>query len=136
MEEETGRNWSSEKPKRNDAYNKVVRAGKRTYFLDVRTTPEEEFFVVITESKKCIDEDGRFFYEKHKIYVYPEDLEALSNGLNHVVNFFKGKKNKNQFFTKHFKESLSSVNQNVELLEEPQLEESFAGADLEHVENQ
>jgi hypothetical protein len=135
MEEETGRNWKSEKPKKNDAYSKVVKAGKRAYFFDVRTTtPENELYIVITESKKCTDSEGHFFYERHKIFLYPEDIEPFSNGLSEVMGFVKNKK---QLFTKHYhKKEDSPVTDNFDMYI-PQLEESYSAVetDFQGIEN-
>jgi hypothetical protein len=128
MEEETGRDWKSEKPNKNDAYSKVVKAGKRAYFFDVKaTTPGNELYVVITESKKCTDSEGHFFYERHKIFLYPEDIEMFSNGLSEVMNFVKNKK---QLFTKHYQKDFPQVNDNLNGYV-PQLEESFSVVDAE-----
>ncbi len=55
---------------REDVYSKVVRAGKRTYFFDVRSTRGNDLFLTITESKKRLHEDGGTSYEKHKIFLY------------------------------------------------------------------
>ena len=53
-----------------DIYSKVVRAGKRTYFFDVKATRRNDFYLTITESKKRIGRDGKFYFEKHKIFLY------------------------------------------------------------------
>jgi hypothetical protein len=72
---------------RDEIYSAKVKAGKRTYFFDVKSTRSNDFYVTITESKKRFREDG-FTYEKHKIFLYKEDfnkfLEALTNTVNHV----------------------------------------------------
>ena len=72
---------------RGDIFAKAVRAGKRTYFFDVKATRGNDLFMTITESKKRFKDDG-FTYEKHKIFLYKEDfnkfLEALNNTVNHV----------------------------------------------------
>ncbi len=71
-----------------EIYSKSVRAGKRTYFFDVKATKSDEYYLTITESKKRFNpEDGRFSYEKHKLFLYKEDFEKFSDGLNDVVNF-------------------------------------------------
>lgn len=82
-----------EKKDRNDRdeiYSKAVRAGKRTYFFDVKTTRTEEKYLTITESKrKFSNEQGKFFYEKHKIFLYKEDFEKFVNGLTSTLNFIE-----------------------------------------------
>ncbi|PIQ34543.1 MAG: DNA-binding protein [Bacteroidetes bacterium CG18_big_fil_WC_8_21_14_2_50_41_14] len=71
-----------------DYYSKSVRAGKRTYFFDVKATRAKELFVTITESKRRFNEaDGRFTYEKHKIFLYGEDFEKFREGLDAAINF-------------------------------------------------
>lgn len=72
---------------REEIYSKPVRAGKRTYFFDVKSTKGEDLYLTITESKKRFREDGTFFYEKHKIFLYKEDFEKFSEGLNEAVEF-------------------------------------------------
>jgi hypothetical protein len=98
----TKRNWRDKqlKPKlrqvedntdkgRDEIYSERVRAGKRTYFFDVKATKSNDYYLTITESKRRFKEDG-FFYEKHKIFLYKEDfnkfVEALNDTVNHVKN--------------------------------------------------
>lgn len=66
---------------REDVYSKAVRAGKRTYFFDVKSTRGRDLFLTITESKKHTHEDGSATYEKHKIFLYKEDFEKFLDGL-------------------------------------------------------
>jgi hypothetical protein len=72
---------------RDEIYSAKVKAGKRTYFFDVKSTRSNDYYLTITESKKRFKEDG-FTYEKHKIFLYKEDfnkfMEALSGTINHV----------------------------------------------------
>lgn len=74
---------------RDEIYTAKVKAGKRTYFFDVKSTRSNDYYLTITESKKRFKEDG-FTYEKHKIFLYKEDfnkfLEALNSTVNHVKN--------------------------------------------------
>ncbi len=70
---------------REDVYSKVVRAGKRTYFFDVRSTRGNDFFLTITESKKRLHEDGGTSFEKHKIFLYKEDFDKFLDGLHHTL---------------------------------------------------
>ena len=74
---------------RDEIYSEKVKAGKRTYFFDVKSTRSNDYYLTITESKKRFKEDG-FTYEKHKIFLYKEDfnkfLDALTNTVNHVKN--------------------------------------------------
>ncbi len=72
---------------RDEIYSAKVKAGKRTYFFDVKSTRSNDYYLTITESKKRLKDDG-FTYEKHKIFLYKEDfnkfMEALSGTINHV----------------------------------------------------
>ncbi|MDP2114434.1 MAG: DUF3276 family protein [Bacteroidota bacterium] len=72
---------------REEIYSKAVRAGKRTYFFDVKSTRRDEFYLTITESKKRFEQDGNFHFEKHKIFLYKEDFEKFIDGLQEVVSF-------------------------------------------------
>ncbi|HKJ42571.1 MAG TPA: DUF3276 family protein [Sunxiuqinia sp.] len=74
---------------RQEIYSKAVRAGKRTYFFDVKATRKNEYYLTITESKKRYDQDGKFHFEKHKIFLYKEDFEKFSDGLSEVIDFIK-----------------------------------------------
>ena len=76
--------------KRQDIFSKSVRAGKRTYFFDVRETRSGEYFITLTESKKRLNgENGKFFFEKHKLYLYKEDFEKFSEGFNSVLEYIR-----------------------------------------------
>lgn len=70
--------------KNDEIYSKVVRAGKRTYFFDVKATKGNDLYVTLTESKKTFV-DGREGYQKHKIFLYKEDFEKFENGLRDVL---------------------------------------------------
>ncbi|MDX9847605.1 MAG: DUF3276 family protein [Tenuifilaceae bacterium] len=74
---------------RDDIFSKVVRAGKRTYFFDVKATRQNDYYLTITESKKRFGQEGKFFFEKHKIFLYKEDFEKFAEGLAEVVDFIK-----------------------------------------------
>ncbi len=74
---------------RQEIYSKAVRAGKRTYFFDVKSTRKDEYYLTITESKKRFDQDGNYHFEKHKIFLYQEDFEKFSDGLSEVINFIR-----------------------------------------------
>ncbi|MES2268928.1 MAG: DUF3276 family protein [Bacteroidota bacterium] len=71
---------------REEVYSKKIRAGKRTYFFDVKATRSNDYYVTITESKKRL-EDGVFV--KHKIFLYKEDFEKFAEGLKDTVDYIK-----------------------------------------------
>ena len=91
MEEEAGIkeviNGSKEQILQEEIYTKVVRAGKRTYFFDVKATRKEDYYLTITESKKRLGKEGKIFYEKHKIFLYREDFDKFAEGFKEVVDF-------------------------------------------------
>lgn len=74
---------------REEIYSKAVRAGKRTYFFDVKATRNNDYYLTITESKKKFDNDGNQNFEKHKIFLYKEDFEKFSEGLDEIVAYIK-----------------------------------------------
>ena len=75
---------------REELYSQRVRAGKRTYFFDVRTTRGGDYYVTITESKKVFNDDG-FYYQKHKIFLYKEDFNKFSKAFEGTINHIKEK---------------------------------------------
>jgi hypothetical protein len=91
MEEEAGTqeviNGHDEKIIKEEIFTKVVRAGKRTYFFDVKATRNDDYYLTITESKKRLGKEGKVFYEKHKIFLYKEDFEKFSEGLKDAVTY-------------------------------------------------
>ena len=74
---------------RQEIFSKAIRAGKRTYFFDVKSTRSNDLYLTITESKKRFNRDGRYFYEKHKIFLYKEDFEKFTEGLDAAIDFIK-----------------------------------------------
>ena len=75
-----------------EIHSKVLRAGRRTYFFDVRATKADDYYLTITESKKHTNEGGNSFYKKHKIYLYKEDFERFRDILDDVTNFIVSEK--------------------------------------------
>ena len=74
--------------KREDVFSRAVKAGKRTYFFDVKRTKGSELYLTITESKKrCDNAQAKFIYEKHKLFLYKEDFEKFVQGLQDVISF-------------------------------------------------
>ena len=72
-----------------EIYSKVVRAGKRTYFFDVKATRRNDYYLTITESKKRFNRDGKFFYEKHKLFLYKEDFDKFADSLKEVIDYIR-----------------------------------------------
>ena len=70
-----------------DIFSKVMRAGRRTYFFDVRSTKAGDYYLTISESKKFTNEDGTFYFKKHKIYLYKEDFQNFSENLAEMTKY-------------------------------------------------
>jgi hypothetical protein len=81
---------------REEIYANAVRAGKRTYFFDVRKTRGEDYYLTITESKRKYNEDGTFFYQKHKVFLYKEDFEKFSDALTDSIKKIISLKNEHE----------------------------------------
>ena len=69
--------------------SKAVKAGRRTYFFDVRATRGDDYFLTITESRKMQNPDGSFSYDRHKIFLYKEDFDKFMDGMNDVISYIK-----------------------------------------------
>ena len=99
-----------------DIFSKVVRAGRRTYFFDVRSTKAGDYYLTISESKKFTNDDGTFYFKKHKIYLYKEDFENFSNTLGEMTKYIideKGEEVISEIHDKDFK-SKNVQNEDVE----------------------
>jgi len=98
MEDEAGIkeviNGHEEKTVKEEIFTRVVRAGKRTYFFDVKATRKDDYYLTITESKKRLGKEGKVFYEKHKIFLYKEDFEKFTEGLKGAVTYIDNGKDK------------------------------------------
>ena len=75
-----------------EIFSKVLRAGRRTYFFDVRATKAGDYYLTITESKKFTNDDGSFHYKKHKIYLYKEDFASFNEILSEMTDFIINEK--------------------------------------------
>ncbi len=89
MEEGFDKKGENGRNDREDIFSKAVRAGKRTYFFDVKATRRNDYYLTLTESKKRFGRDGQPFFEKHKLFLYKEDFEKFSDGLAEVIEFIK-----------------------------------------------
>lgn len=87
------KNEEQEKQERQEIFSKAVRAGKRTYFFDVKSTRRNDYYLTITESKKRFNKEGRYFFEKHKVFLYKEDFDKFTEGLTEVIEFIKNSNN-------------------------------------------
>lgn len=100
-----------------EIFSQVLRAGRRTYFFDVRSTKANDYYLTITESKKFTHEDGSFHYKKHKIYLYKEDFAEFKEMLNATTDFIikeKGEEVISERHQKDFKKPSNEDNQSTE----------------------
>jgi hypothetical protein len=89
IEEGIGKTEELDNQQKQEIYSKSVRAGKRTYFFDVKATRRNDYYLTITESKKRFGRDGKSFYEKHKIFLYKEDFDKFFEGLTETIEYIK-----------------------------------------------
>lgn len=87
-----------------EIYSKVMRAGRRTYFFDVRETKAGDYYLTITESKKFTNDDGSFHYKKHKIYLYKEDFAEFKESLVEMIDYILDEKGEEVISDRHQKD--------------------------------
>ncbi|APU67235.1 MAG: PUR family DNA/RNA-binding protein [Bacteroidota bacterium] len=87
-----------------EIFSKVLRAGRRTYFFDVRSTRADDYYLTITESKKFTNDDGSFYYKKHKIYLYKEDFDGFREILEEMTNYIINEKGEEVISERHQKD--------------------------------
>ena len=103
-------------------FSKVLRAGRRTYFFDVRATKATDYYLTITESKKFTNDDGSFHYKKHKIYLYKEDFAGFQEILQEMTDFIldeKGEEVISERHQKHFKKESDEQDKEQEVVATP-----------------
>ena len=94
----------SEMLEKEEIFSKVLRAGRRTYFFDVRSTKADDYYITITESNKFTEEDGSFHFKKHKIYLYKEDFSAFSDILEQMTSYVLNHKGEEVISERHQKD--------------------------------
>ncbi|MDO6758792.1 PUR family DNA/RNA-binding protein [Tamlana sp. 2_MG-2023] len=87
-----------------EIFSKVLRAGRRTYFFDVRATKADDYYLTITESKKFTNDDGSFHYKKHKIYIYKEDFSEFKEILTEMTDYIINEKGDEVISERHQKD--------------------------------
>ena len=120
-----------------EIFSKALRAGRRTYFFDVRETKAGDYYLTITESKKFTNEDGSFFYKKHKIYLYKEDFSEFNSSLKEICDFIIKNKGEEVISEKHDKDFDKKKETKVESepteeKDEEAEEKDFADVDFEN----
>lgn len=112
-----------------EIFSKTIRAGKRTYFFDVKSTRNNEYYLTITESKKKFIDDGNFRYEKHKLFLYPEDFEKFSETFNEVIDYI----NENQPAEMYSEDKESEEDSKKMNIEQEVSGEKFSGIEFEDI---
>ena len=97
-----------------EIFSQVLRAGRRTYFFDVRATKAEDYYLTITESKKFTHDDGSFHYKKHKIYLYKEDFSEFNEMLKSATDYILGEKGEEVISERHQKDFKRATDESVE----------------------
>ncbi len=114
-----------------EIFSKVLRAGRRTYFFDVRATRAEDYYITITESKKFTEEDGSFHFKKHKIYLYKEDFAAFADILGEMTDYVLSNKGEEVISERHQKDYKKEYVEHRETA--PQVTGSFTDIDFDDI---
>ncbi len=115
-----------------EIFSKVLRAGRRTYFFDVRSTKAGDYYLTITESKKFTNDDGSFHYKKHKIYLYKEDFESFTDIMNEMTAYVINEKGEEVISERH-KKDYKKEYETKELVNETASTESFTDISFDDI---
>ena len=107
-----------------EIYSKVLRAGRRTYFFDVRATKAGDYYLTVTESKKFTNDDGSFHYKKHKIYLYKEDFSEFSTILNEMTDYVVNEKGEEVISERHQKDFKKEEYSESEIIKTENIEDT------------
>ncbi|MGZ0017019.1 PUR family DNA/RNA-binding protein [Yeosuana sp. AK3] len=121
-----------------EIFSKVLRAGRRTYFFDVRSTKADDYYLTITESKKFTNDDGSFHYKKHKIYIYKEDFSEFRDILKEMTDYIVNEKGDEVISERHqkdFKKEYDTVSEHDDDEKEDTIKpsESFTDIDFDDI---
>lgn len=116
-----------------EIFSQVLRAGRRTYFFDVRATKAEDYYLTITESKKFTHDDGSFHYKKHKIYLYKEDFVEFNDMLKEATNYILNEKGEEVISERHQKDFKRPSDGTEETEETISGSESFTDVNFEDI---
>ena len=118
-----------------EIFSKVLRAGRRTYFFDVRATKAGDYYLTVTESKKFTNDDGSFHYKKHKIYLYKEDFSEFNSILAEMTDYIINEKGEEVISERHQKDYVKEdFNANESSSEDkPETPESFTDINFEDI---
>jgi hypothetical protein len=117
---------------KDEIFSKVLRAGRRTYFFDVRSTKADDYYITITESKKFTEEDGSFHFKKHKIYLYKEDFAGFKDILDQMTAFVLDNKGEEVISERHQKDFKKEVYIN-QIDEATVVEKSFTDLNFDDI---
>ena len=136
-------NYSGEQE---EIFSKVMRAGRRTYFFDVRSTKAGDYYLTITESKKFTNDDGSFHYKKHKIYLYKEDFMEFKENVNEMIQYVIDEKGEEVISERHQKDYVREAKPEAtetaavaesapaaETVSEPSAESRFTDVDFDDI---
>ena len=116
-----------------EIFSQVLRAGRRTYFFDVRSTKAGDYYLTVTESKKFTHDDGSFHYKKHKIYLYKEDFTEFNEMLSKATDYIINEKGQEVISERHQKDfQKPSENGEATAIDEPSTE-SFTDVDFDDI---
>lgn len=116
-----------------EIFSKVLRAGRRTYFFDVRATKAGDYYLTITESKKFTNDDGSFHYKKHKIYLYKEDFSEFNSILRDMTDYIINEKGEEVISERHQKDFKREEYDSESTEETPASPESFTDVNFEDI---
>ena len=114
-----------------EIFSKVLRAGRRTYFFDVRATKADDYYITITESKKFTEADGSFHFKKHKIYLYKEDFAAFTEILEEMTSYVLNHKGEEVISERHQKDFKKEYDSEKSVDKESELPSTSSFTDIE-----
>jgi len=123
----------AERVEQEEIFSQVLRAGRRTYFFDVRATKAEDYYLTVTESKKFTHDDGTFRYQKHKIYLYKEDFTDFREMLGKATEFILNEKGAEVISERHQKDFKKEEPTNQESTEKKKSTESFTDVSFDDI---
>lgn|SRR5690606_578411 len=124
---------SNDMMEKEEIFSKVLRAGRRTYFFDVRATKADDYYLTITESKKFTNDDGSFHYKKHKIYIYKEDFSEFKEILAEMTDYIINEKGDEVISERHQKDFKKDYDDTASNNGEDKSVESFTDIDFEDI---
>jgi len=120
---------------REEIFSKTMRAGRRTYFFDVRSTKAGDYYLTLTESKKFTNDDGSYHYKKHKIYLYKEDFSEFSSNLSEMTDYIIKEKGEEVISERHQKDYQREQKQETTSEETEAVEEDQESENEEETKN-